>query len=118
MSGMLSSRIRQAAAGYLGTTAALLALVVLFSLGTRNFFSIDTFLNIANQSPAITIIAVGMTFVLLIGGIDLSVGSVLALCGAVLGTVLLQGFPIALPVAAALVGCGWAVPAGGAPAWS
>lgn len=98
MSGMLSSRIRQAAAGYLGTAAALLALVVLFSLGTRNFLSIDTFLNIANQSPAITVIAVGMTFVLLIGGIDLSVGSVLALCGAVLGMVLLKGWPLALPL--------------------
>lgn len=90
--------IQNAAAGYLGTLAALVLLVVYFSLSTDNFFTATTFQNIANQSPAITLIAVGMTFVLLIGGIDLSVGSMLALCGAVLGMVLLKGWPLALPL--------------------
>ena len=39
----------------------------------------------ANQVPDLTVIAVGMTFVLIIGGIDLSVGSVMALGSAMLG---------------------------------
>lgn len=113
MSALVPSRLRQAAAGYLGTAVALIVLILYFGLSTQNFLSVDTFLNIANQSPAITVVAVGMTFVLLIGGIDLSVGSVLALSGAVLGITLLKGFPFALPVSillALLVGvaCGWA----------
>lgn len=113
MTAPVPSRLRQAAAGYLGTGLALLGLLVYFSLTTQNFLSVDTFLNIANQSPAITVVAVGMTFVLLIGGIDLSVGSVLALAGAVMGIVLLKGIPLALPISLLLallvgVGCGWA----------
>ena len=55
---------------------------------------------IAAQVPASVVIAVGMTFVLISGGIDLSVGSVLALSSAVLGACLIRlGWP--LPLAAA-----------------
>ncbi|MHC4542769.1 MAG: ABC transporter permease, partial [Planctomycetota bacterium] len=68
---------------YLGMALALTGLIVFFGLRADNFFTLTTFRTIANQVPDITIVAVGMTFVLIIAGIDLSVGSVMALAGAV-----------------------------------
>ncbi len=75
----------RAVADYLGLVLVLAALMVFFGLTTEHFFSLVTFRTIANQIPDAVIIAMGMTFVLIIGGIDLSVGSLLALCGAALG---------------------------------
>ena len=70
---------------YVGLIAALLLMVVLFSSLSKYFFSVATFVTIANDIPAILVTAVGMTFVLIIAGIDLSVGSVMALSGAAAG---------------------------------
>ncbi|MGH8440573.1 MAG: ABC transporter permease, partial [Pseudomonas sp.] len=64
---------------YLGLAGALLAMIVLFSFLSSHFLSYGTFSTLANQIPDLMVLAVGMTFVLIIGGIDLSVGSVLAL---------------------------------------
>jgi predicted ABC-type sugar transport system permease subunit len=77
--------------GELLALAGVLAfLVAAFSLATDRFFSIATFRTIANQVPEAVIVAVGLTFVLVIAGIDLSVGSVLALASAVLGVAMLR----------------------------
>ena len=84
------SEIRAALAEYAGMAAALGGLVAIFSLLTRHFFSLTTFRTIANQIPAAIVIATGMTLVLIIAEIDLSVGSVLGLCSAFLGVVLVQ----------------------------
>ena len=65
---------------------ALLVLVAIVSMLNPNFFSTDNILNILRQTSVNAIIAVGMTFVILIAGIDLSVGSVLALTGAFAAT--------------------------------
>ncbi|MGR6980773.1 ribose ABC transporter permease [Testudinibacter sp. P27/CKL/0425] len=65
---------------------ALLILVAIVSMLNPNFFSMDNILNILRQTSVNAIIAVGMTFVILIAGIDLSVGSVLALTGAFAAT--------------------------------
>ena len=73
---------------YLGLGLALAALVVVFGALTDHFLSRATFAAIASQVPAAILVAVGMTFVLIVGGIDLSVGSVLGLAGAVLGACL------------------------------
>lgn len=62
---------------------ALFLLIIVVSVLNPNFFSMDNMLNILRQTSVNAIIAVGMTFVILIAGIDLSVGSVLALTGAV-----------------------------------
>ena len=78
------------AADYLGLVAALGLLVLVFSLTTQHFFSAATFRTIANQIPAAMLLATGMTFVLIAAEIDLSVGSVLGLCGAVLGVTITQ----------------------------
>ncbi len=86
---------------YLGMALALAGLIVYFGIKADNFFTVTTFRMIANQIPDITIIAVGMTFVLIIAGIDLSVGSVMALAGAVLGVCLVR-FSLPLPAAIAV----------------
>lgn len=73
----------------------LLLLVFVFSYLSENFFQQSTMVSIANQIPDLTFIAVGMTFVLIISGIDLSVGSVLALSSAVLGALMVDhGWPL------------------------
>lgn len=91
------------ATDYLGLVAALGILVLAFSLSTQHFFSAATFRTIANQIPAAMLLATGMTFVLIAAEIDLSVGSVLGLCGAVLGVAITQWH---WPVWAAVMGAG------------
>lgn len=86
----------------LGLVVVLALLIAFFGLNTRHFFSVTTFQTIVNQVPDALIIAVGMTFVLVIGGIDLSVGSVLALSGAVLGVLLVR---FHWPLPAAMLAC-------------
>jgi len=75
---------------YFGLLGALLVLILFFGLQSDYFWSPLTFTTLANQIPSLTVIAVGMTFVLIIAGIDLSVGSVMALSGAVLGLAIMD----------------------------
>jgi ribose transport system permease protein len=72
------------AAEYMGLLAVLAVLVILFSALTDHFLTGITFTTLANQIPALTVIAAGMTLVLIVAGIDLSVGSVMALGAAVM----------------------------------
>jgi len=98
------SQVRQIAGDYLGLVTTLVVLVIIFGLSTENFFSLTTFRAIANQIPDAIIATVGMTFVLLIAGIDLSVGSVMALGGVVLGTAMaVWHLPLGLAIAACLL---------------
>lgn len=95
--------VRAALADYVGMGIALSLLVLVFSLLTEHFFSITTFKTIANQIPSAIVVAVGMTFVLIIAEIDLSVGSVLGLCSAVIGVGMVQyGWPAGWAVLAAM----------------
>ena len=66
-----------------GLIFALLVLVVAFAMSSEYFFTASNFLNIARQVSVTAIVAVGMTFVIISGGIDLSVGSTLAFSGVV-----------------------------------
>ena len=77
----------------------LLLLVAGFAASTEHFFTLTTLRTVANQIPDILLVATGMTFVIIAGGIDLSVGSILALSGAVLGVALADW---KLPLAAAI----------------
>jgi ribose transport system permease protein len=86
-------------------------LVAGFGLVTGHFLSATTARSLANQAPDGLLLATGMTFVILTGGIDLSVGSVLGLSGAVFGTVMLRGVPLFAAVLAAIatgLACGFA----------
>lgn len=82
---------------------ALLFLVVVVSFLNPNFFTVDNILNILRQTSVNAIIAVGMTLVILTAGIDLSVGSVLALCGAFAATLVAMEVPVLVAVPAALL---------------
>ncbi len=68
-----------------------LCLLLLFGFLSENFLTLDTLRSLANRIPTLTVIAAGMTLVLIVGGIDLSVGSVMGVSGAVLG-VLIAGW--------------------------
>ncbi|MFF7709348.1 ABC transporter permease [Pseudomonas sp. NPDC007930] len=95
---------------YLGLAGALLVLIALFSALSSHFWSYSTFSTIANQIPDLMVLAVGMTFVLIIGGIDLSVGSVLALAASAISLAILGwGWG---PLPAALLGLACAALAG------
>ena len=82
-----------------------LVLGVILSLLSPYFLTQNNLLNILDQSVVIGIVAVGMTFVILTGGIDLSVGSVAGLTGIVLGLAL-QALPIPLAILAAVTAGG------------
>ena len=66
-----------------GVALALVLIVVFFSLTAPYFATTENFLKIFVQIAINTVLAAGLTFVILTGGIDLSVGSVLALCSVV-----------------------------------
>jgi ribose transport system permease protein len=83
-------QLREIIENSLGLVVVLVLLIVLFSFQTAHFFSATTFEAIANEIPTAIFIAIGMTFVLIIGGIDLSVGSVLALGSGLLGVAIVQ----------------------------
>ncbi len=68
-----------------GIGLALLVIVVFFSIASEHFLSANNITNILTQITINLILAVGMTFVILIGGIDLSVGSVMAFAAIVAG---------------------------------
>ena len=65
--------------------ASLILLILFFGFSSDHFFSVITLTTILNQLPALTVVTVGMTLVLIVAGIDLSVGSVLGFCAAVVG---------------------------------
>lgn len=71
-----------------GIGVVLLLLCVAFGAGVPHFASLNNVSNIFTQISINTVISVGMTFVILIGGIDLSVGSVLSLCTILAGLVI------------------------------
>lgn len=102
-SASLTPAWRRAFRDYLGMFVALAALVLVFSLATEHFFSATNFRTIANQIPSAMLIATGITYVLILGQIDLSVGSVLAFSGSVLGVAMMRwGWSLPMALAAAL----------------
>ena len=85
-----------------GTLIGLFVLCgVLWAL-TPHFLTVSNLLNVAQQTSINAIVAVGMTFVILSGGIDLSVGSIVAVSGVVLGMLLQQGLPAPVAIGAGL----------------
>lgn len=86
-----------------GTLLGLIALVFILWILTPYFLTVSNLLNIAQQTAINAIIAVGMTFVIITAGIDLSVGSILAFSGVVLASVLHTGLPIPIAIVIGLV---------------
>ena len=97
-------RVRGGDIGSLPAVFGLVALVIVFSILRPVFFSAGNFANLLTQGAPITVIAMGLVFVLLLGEIDLSAGFASGVCAAVLATILTDwGYPWPLAVAAALL---------------
>ncbi|MEZ2350277.1 ABC transporter permease [Caballeronia sp. RCC_10] len=73
---------------------ALFAIIIVFSLATENFLSTSNMLIMAKHVTVVAILSIGMTLVILTGGIDLSVGSIVGISGMAAGYLLLEGVKI------------------------
>jgi ribose transport system permease protein len=87
----------------LGTFAGLVALCLVLWAATPHFLTVSNLLNVLEQTSINAIVAVGMTFVIISAGIDLSVGSVLAFSGIALARAIEAGLPAPVAIAIALV---------------
>jgi ribose/xylose/arabinose/galactoside ABC-type transport system permease subunit len=79
-----------------GTLIGLLGLILVLWILTPYFLTISNLLNVMQQTSINAIIAVGMTFVIITAGIDLSVGSIVAFSGVVLASILQTAVPLPL----------------------
>ena len=73
---------------------AVIALFIFFSIIARNFFTVRSILSLALQTSTITLMGIGVTFAIITGGIDLSIGSVVAFTGTVAVMAAISGVPI------------------------
>lgn len=97
---LISLLIREAGIGL-----ALLLLCVIFTIAAPRFASSANITNILTQISINTVISVGMTFAILLGGIDLSVGSVLALSTIIAGQIITNpSLPVGTAVSLAVLG--------------
>ncbi|MBZ9703447.1 MULTISPECIES: ABC transporter permease [unclassified Mesorhizobium] len=78
----------------LRTFIALIAVLVFFSIAAPNFLSAANLILMAKHVALNAFLAMGMTFVIITGGIDLSVGSIVGLCGMVAGYLVLNGIDL------------------------
>ena len=107
----LDQTIEQKQQGWIGSilasqtfwvmVAVILACIFL-SLATSSFATSANLYNITRNTTFVAIIALGMTLVIITGGIDLSVGSVLCLCSMVLAVVMHAGYSIEVGIAASI----------------
>lgn len=85
-----------------GTLIGLLIIIITFSFLSPVFFTIPNLLNILQQSSINALIALGMTLVIISGGIDLSVGPTAALSAVLGATMMVAGVPVPLAILATL----------------
>jgi ribose transport system permease protein len=85
-----------------GTLIGLLIIVITFSFLSPVFFTLPNLLNILQQSSINALIAMGMTLVIISGGIDLSVGPTAALSAVLGATLMVSGVPVPLAIIATL----------------
>ena len=97
------SRALQVFAELPGAAYLLVLMSVLLTFATPEFFSIANLTNVALQVSVLSIVAFGMTLVILTEGIDLSLGPVLGLCGVVMALLVVAGWPLAVAIGAALL---------------
>lgn len=85
-----------------GTLAGLVGLCVVLWVLTPHFLTFSNLINVAQQTSINAIIAVGLTFVIISGGIDLSVGSIVAFSGVVMASLMQREVPWPLAILAGL----------------
>ena len=92
-----------------GIIIAFVLICIILSVMSPVFFTTTNLINVIRQTSIYGIMAVGMTFIILTGGIDLSIGSILAIAGAVCAGMLKAGYPLPMVILATLavgIGCG------------
>lgn len=85
----------------MGILIGLLVICIIVSLKSSSFLTEDNIMNVLRQISNNLFLACGMTMILIAGGIDLSVGSVIAVIGVVAGTMINSNIPIPI----AIIGC-------------
>ncbi|GKU84028.1 ABC transporter permease [Niallia sp. NCCP-28] len=88
----------------MGIIIGLLVLCIVISIANPNFLNSNNILNVLRQTSTNLYLALAMTMIIIIGGIDLSVGSIMAVVGVVTtGLIALFGTPVIIAVAAGLL---------------
>ncbi|MDR0758908.1 MAG: ABC transporter permease, partial [Treponema sp.] len=87
----------------LSTFSGLFLLGAVFTVLSPYFFSVNNLLTVATQTAVIAVIAIGQTYVLITGGIDLSIGSNIALCSMTAGLCMQANLPVFLCILAGLL---------------
>ena len=90
---------------YLPLMIAFVLILLFFGVTTKHFFAVRNFLNILLYAANVGIMCCTMTLILVSGNIDLSIGSVIAFGGIVLGSTLQRGVPVGLAILATLAAC-------------
>lgn len=86
-----------------GILLGLLGLGLVFTILSENFFTVNNLLTVALQTAVIGVLAIAETYCIITSGIDLSVGSVLAVSGVVAGKCMVAGVPVPISVIAGLI---------------
>lgn len=87
----------------IGIFIVLVVICILLAIIEPRFLLLSNITNVLRQMAVIAIISVGMTYVIITGGIDLSVGSTVAFTGCITALMLVDGYPIALCVVVGLL---------------
>ncbi len=88
-----------------GAIIAFVTIVILLSIASPNFMTGSNLINIVRQTLFVALIGIGMTFIIAMGDIDLSVGSILGITGMVAAALILGGMNIYLAIIITLI-CG------------
>ncbi|MGL5904555.1 MAG: ABC transporter permease, partial [Cetobacterium sp.] len=87
----------------LSVLSGLVTMMIFFSMASPYFFTMNNMMTVALQTSIIAIIAIGQTFVLITTGIDLSIGSNMAIAGIVTSLSLVNGVPMVIAIILGLV---------------
>jgi ribose transport system permease protein len=102
--GRVGSLARGSAVQRLLAFGALIVIIVFFSLASPQFFQFDNFVGILIATSVVGVLALGQTFVIITGGIDLSVGTVMTLAAVMTGVVITNlGLPLPVGIVAGIL---------------
>jgi ribose transport system permease protein len=97
------ARLSRSQKQFLSTLSGLLLLMLVFFILSPHFLTVSNILTVATQTAVIAIIAIGQTYVLITGGIDLSIGSNIALSAMVAGICMRANMPVSFAIMAGLL---------------
>ena len=96
---------RVAVRRFLGVGLALLVLIAVLSLTQENFLRYSNIMNVLRTNSVLFVVAVGLTFVIVGQGLDLSIASLVALGGVFLASMLANGVPVELALVFTVLAC-------------